>query len=754
MVKEHFFRDRILEYYSWIEVIVKNSNSFGYTDINISLESLVLKLLNLLELGDYTNCNNNKINYPTIDLFDDNQKVGIQITSECSANKIKDTLSKKTGYKIKFFFLDSSYMPNKKTYDNYNNLSSDDIWNFKKCLQVSEQKNKLEELFEFFRENIILPVNPDNLKIKSGYEIYEQQFFLNKMKEVCNRFVPTSITFKCLDHLEKNNLLILTGNPGVGKSYNSYFLTAKLMEQGYILLHSPNNDLKDIFLKYNNDDKFVLFIDDVFGSNEISFMRYLSEEEFVSLIESKNDNLKIIINSRCTIFEDVNTHFDKIQRLRLNPFVIEVDDFSCLEKARILVKHLESNLVPREKIKDLFACDIYSFDDYPTNQKIYKILFHKNYNPRAIELATSLIDEEKNFSEHLLKVLANPSKIYEHAYNTNLNDVDREILRIVYLKSRSNFEQSIYTDDIFKFGNKLSISENAIKNSLRKLENSFICQYNNSSGMNVCKFYNPGILDFCRILCDSSYDMIKYVDLVEDPSDLKNLLNNNKIEEDKKIERMYQLRYTDYDDIRKISSERIKNNEDFVEFLINDIFDKQTNYYFNMDYFCSDEFISDDKLVSKIEFSQNLDKYIYLSNGKPNNNITVRMLKLINKFPLKKKDIFTSLAGELSNEIISDVVVYIQQTDEEDDCEENFLEDEFNYSKDAVWKRFIKYITNENISILSDEMDYIFNLIDEFDSLIYSDDISTHFSQHKGKRALSDDESEAVRYLDEYNASM
>lgn len=70
MLKNEFYETEIINYYSWIETIVKNSNSFGYTDINISLESLIVKLLKILDIGDYTNCNSISVSYPTIDLFD------------------------------------------------------------------------------------------------------------------------------------------------------------------------------------------------------------------------------------------------------------------------------------------------------------------------------------------------------------------------------------------------------------------------------------------------------------------------------------------------------------------------------------------------------------------------------------------------------------------------------------------------------------------------------------------------------------
>lgn len=756
MTTDEFYEKEIINYYSWIETIVKNSNSFGYTDINISLESLVVKLLRLLDIGDYTNCNSINISYPTIDLFDDKMKVGIQVTSECTSKKIEKTILGKKDYKIKFFFLNSKYNPRKSTVNKYENFDENDILNFNKCLVIAKSSNKLEQLYEFFKSNIILPVDTECLSIKDGYDIYEQNFFLDKMKEICNRFVPTSITSKCLKHLENNNLLILTGNPGVGKTYNSYFLTAKLMEDCCILLHSPNNNLKNILKKYNTEEKFVLFIDDVFGSNEKNFMLNLGEEEIVSLIESKSDNLKIIINSRCSIFEDVNNQFDKIERLKLKPFVIEVSNFTCLEKARILVKHLKCNNISNEKIKQLFEEDKYLFDNYPSKQKIYKILFHKNYNPRAIDLATNAIDEEtSDFVSYILKILNNPFLIYEHAYNSNLDDNDREILRIIYLKSRSNFDNIIYTDEIFKFGAKLKITADAVRLSLRKLEKSFICQYCNKSGNYICKLYNPSILDFCSMIFESSYDMIKYIDLIENPDDLKNVLKNTKIDDTKKIEKIQELKYNEYDDIKNISPEKIKSNRDFVNYLIDDIFENQNYYYSNMDYFCGDDYVDDSIIINKIENSKKIDKYISFISGEPKYIISKRILRLMKEFSYEKREeILNSIAYELHSEIISSVEDYVYQTADIDECQENILEEQYKQIKAEICEEFEKYIKINNIVITSQELKDIFNLIGKYDFSDYEESIETHFKENHDKRDLSNDEIETIAYLKEYSSTL
>ena len=224
---------KLISYFTWIEGVVRTSNDFAYTDINVSIETIILKLLNILNLGDYANCNSKKINYPTIDLIDDIKNIGIQITSETSSKKIKETLSNNSNLKIKFFFLDSSYSPRQLTFSQFENFNvDDDILNFEKIILILKNNlDKLNDVLEFVEKSIILPINNVELsKIFEGYDIFYKETILKDIQITCERFVPTKITSDCLKHLENKNLLILIGNPGVGKSYNSKFIVAKYLE--------------------------------------------------------------------------------------------------------------------------------------------------------------------------------------------------------------------------------------------------------------------------------------------------------------------------------------------------------------------------------------------------------------------------------------------------------------------------------------------------------------------------------------------
>lgn len=73
---------------------VKRLNSLNYYDINISSEYFFIPLLNCLFESDFTNKNTEKKNAASIDLYDSKNRIAVQVTSDCSAEKIHNTIKK------------------------------------------------------------------------------------------------------------------------------------------------------------------------------------------------------------------------------------------------------------------------------------------------------------------------------------------------------------------------------------------------------------------------------------------------------------------------------------------------------------------------------------------------------------------------------------------------------------------------------------------------------------------------------------
>ena len=87
-------KEKIISFLGAIESNVKLDNIAGYYNINILLEDVVAKLLNIIFDYELINANRIEKNYPAIDLIDEDKRIAVQVTSDNGYDKINDTFIK------------------------------------------------------------------------------------------------------------------------------------------------------------------------------------------------------------------------------------------------------------------------------------------------------------------------------------------------------------------------------------------------------------------------------------------------------------------------------------------------------------------------------------------------------------------------------------------------------------------------------------------------------------------------------------
>lgn len=85
---------KIIQWFSELTSRIKLSNKLNLTDINIYCENDLIQILNNIYKWQLYNANKQNKNAKAIDLLDDNNRIAIQITSDTSTKKIKDSLTK------------------------------------------------------------------------------------------------------------------------------------------------------------------------------------------------------------------------------------------------------------------------------------------------------------------------------------------------------------------------------------------------------------------------------------------------------------------------------------------------------------------------------------------------------------------------------------------------------------------------------------------------------------------------------------
>ena len=163
-------------------------------------------------------------------------------------------------------------------------------------LEQAENADVLHKHFKLWIEstNILTDIYTNDICIDSDA-------LLSDIEDSVQMFVKTSAYDHALKCLEKNNVLIVIGNPGVGKTITSKMLILHYASLGYRVRYTTDGaDLSALkkALTQSSEAKEVILLDDCFGQAYFS-MKETQENELLTLIKhiKRYSNKILIMNS-------------------------------------------------------------------------------------------------------------------------------------------------------------------------------------------------------------------------------------------------------------------------------------------------------------------------------------------------------------------------------------------------------------------------------------------------------------------------
>lgn len=194
--------------------------------------------------------------------------------------------------------------------------------------------------------------------------LYNRSFFvgcdlyLADIGERKSLFVQTELFNRAVDILESHSCLLITGDPGTGKTTLTQMLALQMSADGYRVLYSSYYELESAICASSPDSGLpeLIVLDDFLGQNFLDvrpgLLRQISRLLFMV---KKSDKRKIILNSRISILNEADRKDDSFHRLirQLDDQLVYIDTSSMglLDKARIFLSNLRFENVPQPYIK-------------------------------------------------------------------------------------------------------------------------------------------------------------------------------------------------------------------------------------------------------------------------------------------------------------------------------------------------------------------------------------------------------------------
>lgn len=348
-------------------------------------------------------------------------------------------------------------------------------------------------------------------------------------------FVQTDSYLKAKRKLQENGIIIITGAPGVGKSTISKMLLMYFANENFAVRYTTDNDISSIKRALSNDinKKEIILLDDFLGQHYLK-IKDSQPNEIKTLISyiKKNPNKKIILNSRITIVNEAIQTFIQFKSLmeenKNNEYLIDLDKMSNLEKAKILYNHIYYNNLPKEYTLEI-----------KKNRNYYKIINHKNYNPRIIEYISKPINYQKipakNYYEYILSKLDNPEDVWRDEFRNRLSESDRVLMNTLYSLTNTGVEVDIleraFNKRIREKRNK-DTSLNTFKNVINRLGESLL-RITEEHGKIKVYTINPSVNDYLN--SEISPNTNEQISIIETSIYIEQIIKVSRSEEAKQL---------------------------------------------------------------------------------------------------------------------------------------------------------------------------------------------------------------------------
>jgi energy-coupling factor transporter ATP-binding protein EcfA2 len=318
-----------------------------------------------------------------------------------------------------------------------------------------------------------------------------------ELKKRLRLYVHTSSLSEALYKLKKNNFVIITGEPGSGKTTTAEMLLYELIKEDYELVYIYD-DIKEAEKKLSSDDKKqVFYYDDFLGHNSVEIAKAKgSETTLIKILKRINNsvNKKFIFTTRTFILNSAIEDSEKLRQfnIKAKESKMQLSVYTNDIKRQMLHNHIEESSLSNDLKNVLKSEKILSF-----------IISHSSFSPRSIEFITTEDNvghfSPSEFETFIIQNFNAPDEIWRHAFEQQINSFDRFMLNTMV-----SFGNSVHIEQLeMAFNTRLDYEVqfnnyerpmSAFKSSFRRLEGGFIIEYLDYPGW--YQFINPSLTDF------------------------------------------------------------------------------------------------------------------------------------------------------------------------------------------------------------------------------------------------------------------
>lgn len=353
---------------------------------------------------------------------------------------------------------------------------------------------------------------------------------LKKYQKISRFYVPDGSFQQALKILEVKRYVIISGEPGVGKSTLAGMLSLYYLEREYEFVFLRRSISEAEGSVWDEQKKQVFFFDDFLGST--SFEGFERNEDrqlldFISKIADSSNKL-LLITTREYIFKQAEAKYPELKRLEFTKCLIRQKEFKSAFKINILYNYLYYSNIELKHIEGLLYNDHYE-----------RIIYHSNFTPRLIndyiERYYNKYGDSYSLYLGLKKYLDDPHAYWEEIF-LKLSENTQILLLIMAITEQPAIEELLF-ETFIKVGQhrkiyKMGYEKDSFMQAVAELSESFISlshnpevfkENRNISSLSLSlirmsfgtskyfEFQNPSIKDFAVNYLRKREDLINFL---------------------------------------------------------------------------------------------------------------------------------------------------------------------------------------------------------------------------------------------------
>jgi hypothetical protein len=343
----------------------------------------------------------------------------------------------------------------------------------------------------------------------------DSELTLERIRQQTCRYVPNPSLPRAREILNKRHYCIIVGIPGIGKTTLAEILLIDYADRHGFQAIRIANDLSEIKDVKDPRRRQIFYYDDFLGTAKLDKLEKNEDKRIMEFFQqvAANKKWRFVLTTREYILNTAMMRYESLAHpaVELAPCIVDLADYTRPIRAQILYNHIFFSDLPAAYKRALLEKRRYS-----------TILAHSNYNPRIVEHMTQYrnvnhLDPSQYFDE-FLRNLANPARIWNHAFRNDLSEAAQHILMVlgsmptpVLLSDLKLAFDSFYQYRRKKIG--FTTSSRDFEHALKELDGNFV-KTDLVGEDSVIDFHNPSVNDYM-----DSY-------LSESPNDVADLLQS------------------------------------------------------------------------------------------------------------------------------------------------------------------------------------------------------------------------------------